>query len=594
MKDNFDDKDTLNENEQAETSAAADDKNSIGADIIRGHINTIILRALYERDKYGYEIMNDIEQKSHNQYSLKQPTLYSALKRLENQGYIIAYWKTDEVSFGGRRKYFTLTDSGREITEKNLAEWEYSRTIIDSLISDRSFDFSQPAPTPVDFTIMRNSVSRVPIKRNANDDDDEDEDEDESITESKSDTDEKPSQTDTNTTVYQTVVNESEQFVEQTTTYEDNALLYQMLAQQSNTPKQGEQPAEEEKQLSEEEFAERIKQHENYLRLISETPIKDAPENTEVVTEETIIEEQSAQPQQRLYTEEEVSEIISQYDGYQPAPPPQPVAPVQPEQKLYTEEEVEARIRQHENYMRLISEPTKEKPDDIVPNSENINTNKLLYNVKPKTERDYKNLINGIYDRAISNGTVETNYVHKEATSRQNNAAIKRKPATSTNPIIDRGLADGVRISPSYEYDSRTNYATKTTFNKGFTLLMCSGIVLFILLIEFIFCMIFKDNLHVSVAYPIVILVIGLAQFAVFGTLYLKGYGTNSTKPMTNAYLTRSIIFSILLVLIICVSSFLFNINFTIASDVMKLIVIPSITVLNIVVFTVSYKLLIK
>lgn len=142
-----------------------EEASSISSDLIRGHINTIILRALYERDKYGYEIMNDIEQKSHGQYSLKQPTLYSALKRLETQGYIKAYWKTDEVSSGGRRKYFTLTESGKEITEKNLAEWEYSRTIIDSLISDRSFDFSQPAPTPVDFTILRNSVSRVPVVR---------------------------------------------------------------------------------------------------------------------------------------------------------------------------------------------------------------------------------------------------------------------------------------------------------------------------------------------------------------------------------------------------------------------------------------------
>ena len=56
-------------------------KNAISADLIRGHINTIILRTLYERDKYGYEIIEEIESKSHGQYSLKQPTLYSALKR---------------------------------------------------------------------------------------------------------------------------------------------------------------------------------------------------------------------------------------------------------------------------------------------------------------------------------------------------------------------------------------------------------------------------------------------------------------------------------------------------------------------------------
>ena len=145
------------------TSENDDNKSGISADLIRGHINTIILRTLYDRDKYGYEIIEEIESKSKGQYSLKQPTLYSALKRLESQGYINAYWKTDEVSQGGRRKYYTLTENGKAVTEKNQAEWEYSRSVIDNLISDRSFDFSQPPPTQVDMKILKNSTSRVPV-----------------------------------------------------------------------------------------------------------------------------------------------------------------------------------------------------------------------------------------------------------------------------------------------------------------------------------------------------------------------------------------------------------------------------------------------
>ena len=159
------DDDKIHSGEQPDAAggepAEEQSKSTISADLIRGHINTIILRTLDERDKYGYEIINEIEAKSHGQYTIKQPTLYSALKRLETQGYIKAYWKTDEVSSGGRRKYFTLTELGREFSEKNQSEWEYSRTVIDSLISDRSFDFSQPAPTPVDFNILKKSVTRV-------------------------------------------------------------------------------------------------------------------------------------------------------------------------------------------------------------------------------------------------------------------------------------------------------------------------------------------------------------------------------------------------------------------------------------------------
>ncbi len=141
-----------------------ENSSSISSDLIRGHINTIILRTLYDGDKYGYEIINEIEEKSKGQYALKQPTLYSALKRLESQDYVTSYW--GGVSNGGRRKYFQITDKGRKVVEQNLAEWEYSRTVIDSLISEKDYDFSNPPPaSSVDFSLLKKSTSRVPIMK---------------------------------------------------------------------------------------------------------------------------------------------------------------------------------------------------------------------------------------------------------------------------------------------------------------------------------------------------------------------------------------------------------------------------------------------
>lgn len=137
-------------------------ENSISSDLIRGHINTIILRALYDGDKYGYEICKEIEEKSQGQYELKQPTLYSSLKRLETQGYVTAYWGS--VSNGGRRRYFKLTEIGKQIAEQNQAEWEYSRTVIDRLISEKDYDLSTPAPSnnAVDFQILKQATTKVP------------------------------------------------------------------------------------------------------------------------------------------------------------------------------------------------------------------------------------------------------------------------------------------------------------------------------------------------------------------------------------------------------------------------------------------------
>ena len=149
--------------EESEDENGEEDEKDHGtssSDLIRGHINTIILRSLYDGDKYGYAILEEIARKSHNQYQLKQPSLYSALKRLEKEGYITSYW--GGTAGGGRRKYFSLTDQGKEVAERNLMEWEYSRTVIDSLISDKDFDFSSPAPSAVDMRVLKQSTSRVP------------------------------------------------------------------------------------------------------------------------------------------------------------------------------------------------------------------------------------------------------------------------------------------------------------------------------------------------------------------------------------------------------------------------------------------------
>lgn len=159
--------------ESEDESGEEDEKDhgTISSDLIRGHINTIILRSLYDGDKYGYAILEEIARKSHNQYQLKQPSLYSALKRLEKEGYITSYW--GGTAGGGRRKYFSLTDQGKEVAERNLMEWEYSRTVIDSLISDKDFDFSSPAPSAVDMRVLKQSTSRVPTTGEPNDEDEQ-------------------------------------------------------------------------------------------------------------------------------------------------------------------------------------------------------------------------------------------------------------------------------------------------------------------------------------------------------------------------------------------------------------------------------------
>ena len=459
-------------------------KSAISADLIRGHINTIILRTLYERDKYGYEIIEEIEKKSHGQYSLKQPTLYSALKRLETQGYINAYWKTDEVSQGGRRKYYTLTDSGREITERNQAEWEYSRTVIDNLISDRSFDFSQPAPATVDFKILKKSTSRVPVVK----DEDDDEDDEETEVPQKTKAAER--------TIPEVEINP------ETLTFAEQTVVYEMPV------------------------------------------IQPAPQPSAAVHEQ-----KSAPAESRAVNENEADPSMSE----------------------------EQRRIVHENYLRLISEPVKEQPKevDVVPVADSIDTDKLIYNNKPETERDYRNLINNLFDKTVSR--------------KQRAAEMPAQPQYTGNAattvkaedIASKADSDGLKVNAA-DYVVNTR---KKSYNRGSTLFKSSLIVAISLLLLFTMTVIFKSQLGVSLAYPFVILALGAAQLLIFGVLYYTDLGKTTRKPSSAVYFSACIIVTVILIFIIFIVSILLNVNFSSAGDIAAKIIIPSIAALNIPLF---------
>ena len=110
----------------------------IDSDLIRGNIDTIILKTMLNEDKYGLDIIKEVGEKSSGTYELKQPTLYSCLKRLENQELISSYWVDSDI--GGRRHYYKLTDKGREFYNKKQEEWAKSKFIIDNLLSNYDYE----------------------------------------------------------------------------------------------------------------------------------------------------------------------------------------------------------------------------------------------------------------------------------------------------------------------------------------------------------------------------------------------------------------------------------------------------------------------
>lgn len=105
---------------------------SIAGDLIRGHTDAIILARLLRGDSYGYEINKTISTISSGRFELKEATLYTAFRRLEEMGYIASYWGSSGA--GARRRYYTITSEGRENCHKLLQEWKETKEIMDKLL----------------------------------------------------------------------------------------------------------------------------------------------------------------------------------------------------------------------------------------------------------------------------------------------------------------------------------------------------------------------------------------------------------------------------------------------------------------------------
>ena len=105
---------------------------SISSDTLRGHTDTIILTQLMRGDNYGYEINKTIQQRTGGRYGFKEATLYTAFRRLEQSGLITSYWGEDGP--GARRRYYAITEAGRQRWDENRREWRDTRALLDALI----------------------------------------------------------------------------------------------------------------------------------------------------------------------------------------------------------------------------------------------------------------------------------------------------------------------------------------------------------------------------------------------------------------------------------------------------------------------------
>ena len=109
---------------------------TIRADVLRGHTDAVILAQLMRHDSYGYEINKTIESLSGGAFVLKEATLYTAFRRLEDSGLIVSYWGDEAV--GARRKYYKITQQAREAYRQARAEWADTVRILHALLEEEA------------------------------------------------------------------------------------------------------------------------------------------------------------------------------------------------------------------------------------------------------------------------------------------------------------------------------------------------------------------------------------------------------------------------------------------------------------------------
>lgn len=92
------------------------------SDLVQGTLDLLILKTISLGPKHGWAIAKRIQQVSEEVLQVQQGSLYPALHRLEQQGWIRASWSQTET--GRQAKFYSLTEAGRVQLEKELAQWE--------------------------------------------------------------------------------------------------------------------------------------------------------------------------------------------------------------------------------------------------------------------------------------------------------------------------------------------------------------------------------------------------------------------------------------------------------------------------------------
>jgi transcriptional regulator len=103
------------------------------SDLLQGTLDALVLKVLALEPQHGWGISQRIQQISRDVLRVQQGSLYPALARLEEQGWIAGEWGTSENN--RRARFYRLTAAGRRQLERETAEWHRLSAAVQRVLS---------------------------------------------------------------------------------------------------------------------------------------------------------------------------------------------------------------------------------------------------------------------------------------------------------------------------------------------------------------------------------------------------------------------------------------------------------------------------
>ncbi len=101
-------------------------------DLVQGTLGLLILKTIAAEPKHGWAIAKRIQQVSSEILQVQQGSLYPALHRLEQHGWIKARWA--ETGTGRKAKFYSLTRAGRAQLKRELADWDRLSAAVNAVV----------------------------------------------------------------------------------------------------------------------------------------------------------------------------------------------------------------------------------------------------------------------------------------------------------------------------------------------------------------------------------------------------------------------------------------------------------------------------